>query len=340
MNMKRYIIMLSALAVFCGCQHDIAREVDYNITLSAENTYLAGEPVVFNITGEVDNLLFYSGEFGSNYADRNRTELPMTFVESLKVSAEFTARWGDPGHLEVWVTDNFEGLFANENPQADSAAFAAIAKNPVGAGWLKLKYGEVADRDKLITEVYSLTDSAAIDITSDNLCLAFHWCAPEGTKLQRQYGLNGTLEYVCAGQKFTKTYKDMGFKSISLNKDTKYDAKSYNGCKFQSTADFQIFFNGFDAYDKNTQGPKDGYIYPYKWDVWMVSTPFKSLPVDPDKGTIIKNVQNSMDSFEYTWKEPGTYTVTFVGTCANYLGSSKQVKTMTINIVEAVENPL
>ena len=53
-----------------------------------------------------------------------------------------------------------------------------------------------------------------------------------------------------------------------------------------------------------------------------------------DKGTPIKNVQNYLDTFEYTWKEPGTYTVTFVGTCANYLGSSIQVKEFTINIVE------
>ena len=71
-----------------------------------------------------------------------------------------------------------------------------------------------------------------------------------------------------------------------------------------------------------------------------VSTPFKAIPVDPDKGTPIKNVQNYLDTFEHTWKEPGTYTVVFVGTCANYLGSSKQVKTLTVNILETVENPL
>ena len=71
-----------------------------------------------------------------------------------------------------------------------------------------------------------------------------------------------------------------------------------------------------------------------------MSTPFKVLPVEPDKGTVIKNVQNYMSTFEHTWKKPGTYTVVFVGTCANYLGSSKQVKKMTINIVEEVENPL
>ena len=43
MIMKKYILTLSVLAAFYGCQHDIARDVDYNITLSAENSYLAGE---------------------------------------------------------------------------------------------------------------------------------------------------------------------------------------------------------------------------------------------------------------------------------------------------------
>ena len=72
----------------------------------------------------------------------------------------------------------------------------------------------------------------------------------------------------------------------------------------------------------------------------MISTPFKTLPVEPDKGLVIKNVQNSLSSFEHTWNEPGTYTVVFVGTCANYLGSSEQVKILTINILENLELPL
>ena len=340
MIMKKYILTLLVLAAFYGCQHDIARKVDYNITLSQENTYIAGDPVVFCLTGEVDNLLFYSGEAGSNYADKNRCELPMESVESLEISAEFTAKWGDPGHLEVWVTDDFDGLYASGDPLADSAAFAAIAADPAGAGWLKLDYDEEG-RDILTREMYSLTDSSEIDITSDKLCLAFHWCAPDAVTFQRQYGLNGTLEYICAGQKFTKAYKDMGFKSISLNEDTPYDARTYNGSKFQNTQDFDVFFNGFDTIDKATgevkvmnQTTGEKYKSPYKWNLWLVSTPFKAFPVDPDKGTVIKNVQNDLDTFEYTWKEPGTYTVTFVGTCANYLGSSSQVKEFTINIME------
>ena len=46
----------------------------------------------------------------------------------------------------------------------------------------------------------------------------------------------------------------MGFKSISLNEDTLYEAKAYNGCKFQTTADYAIFFNGFDAIQGNSCG--------------------------------------------------------------------------------------
>lgn len=332
--MKKYIAIISVLIALCSCQHDIERVVDFNITLATGNTYVVGEPVRFDISGDVDNLLFYSGEHGASYEYTDRTELPMSAVTDLTISADYMAKYAVPGHLEVWVTDNFDGLYSTGNAEADSAAFAAIAADPAAAGWMRLNYDEGASA-QWTYETYSLTDSTGFNVASDKMCLAFHWCAPEEVVFQRQYGLNGILEYKAAGRTFTKTYKDLGFKTISLNEDTFYNATTYNGCKFQyNTRDAQIFFNGFDT--KN----KEGYISPYKWDLWMVSTPFKTFPVDSDKGTVIKNVQNSLDSYEYTWNEPGTYTVVFVGTCANYLGSSEQVRTLIVNIVEPVENPL
>ena len=302
---------------------------------------MAGKPVRFNISGDVDNLLFFSGEHGAEYANTDRTELPMSAVTDLTINAEYMAKYAVPGHLEIWITDNFDGLYSTGDPQADSTSFASIASDPAAAGWVRLNYEEGAST-QWTNETYSLSDSTGFNIASDKLCLAFHWCAPENVTFQRQYGLNGTLKYEAAGRIFTKTYKDLGFKTISLNEDTFYNAATYNGCKFQyNTKDAQIFFNGFDTMaDKSTGAVKDGYISPYRWDLWMVSTPFKTFPVDPDKGTVIKNVQNALTTFEHTWKEPGTYTIVFVGTCANYLGSSKQVKTLTVNILETVENPL
>ena len=327
MIMKKYILTLSVLAAFYGCQHDIARDVDYNITLSAENSYLAGEPVVFNITGEVDNLLFYSGEVGADYECRERTEVSISSVTDIKLYAKYQARYSTPGNLEVWVTDDFDGLNFTD-PAADSSAFASIAVDPAKAGWIKLDYAE-GESTVWTEQEYHLSKLNDFDVTSDRLCLAFHWCPPDLVKNQRAYWLSGSLEFECAGQKVSKTYKDLAFRTISLNDDTYYDARSYNGCKFDfNTKDAQIALTGYSANE------------PYRWDLWLVSTPFKVLPVEPDKGTVIKNVQNYMSTFEHTWKKPGTYTVVFVGTCANYLGSSKQVKKMTINIVEEVENPL
>lgn len=339
--MKKHIIIISALIALCGCQHDVERIAHFNVTFAPENTYQVGEPVRFNISGEVDNLLFYSGEHGADYAYVDRTELPMSAVTDLTINAEYMAKYAVPGHLEIWITDNFDGLYSTGDPQADSTSFASIASDPAAAGWVRLNYEEGAS-EQWTNETYSLSDSTGFNIASDKLCLAFHWCAPENVTFQRQYGLNGTLEYKAAGRTFTKTYKDLGFKTISLNEDTFYNATTYNGCKFQyNTKEAQIFFNGFDTIaDKKTGEVKEGYISPYAWDLWMVSTPFKTFPVDSDKGTVIKNVQNALTTFEHTWKEPGTYTVVFVGTCANYLGSSKQVKTLTVNIVESVENPL
>lgn len=70
--MKKYISLLFTGILLAACQHDVIYEVDYNITLDNENTYYAGEPVKFNITGEVENLVFYSGETGSQYVYKDR----------------------------------------------------------------------------------------------------------------------------------------------------------------------------------------------------------------------------------------------------------------------------
>lgn len=54
------------------------------------------------------------------------------------------------------------------------------------------------------------------------------------------------------------------------------------------------------------------------------------------EGTVIKNIQNYLPTYEYTWTEPGTYKVSFVGTNCNYLDYGKQVHEMTITILEDI----
>lgn len=74
-NIHKFIIHLSILAsALCiqSCRaNQIAPRVDFNITLDPSNSYVAGSTVSFKVSGNVDNLLFYSGEEGARYDHRD-----------------------------------------------------------------------------------------------------------------------------------------------------------------------------------------------------------------------------------------------------------------------------
>ena len=75
-------MILPAALAFSACSQKIVFDVDYNVTLNPENTYVAGEPVRFDITGNVDNLLMYTGEIGSEYRYKDRYEVAIEDVKS------------------------------------------------------------------------------------------------------------------------------------------------------------------------------------------------------------------------------------------------------------------
>ena len=106
--MKKSILLLLPL-FFAACEHEtITTGFNYNITLDGENTYYAGEPVRFNIEGDVDNIIFYSGEFGSEYQYRDRYTLPTEEVASAVLDLEIQHRWGNPEPaLEIYIGRSF-----------------------------------------------------------------------------------------------------------------------------------------------------------------------------------------------------------------------------------------
>lgn len=77
-----------------------------------------------------------------------------------------------------------------------------------------------------------------------------------------------------------------------------------------------------------------GNVLKYTLNGWVLTTPQPLSKVFNDKGVVIKNLQNYLHSYEYTWTEPGTYTVTFVGRNENYAASSEEVIEYTVNIID------
>ena len=306
---------------FCACQHDVMRETDFNVTLDAENTYLVGEPVRFNFTGEVDNVIFYSGETGSQYQYKDRFTVPAEDVKAANLDMSFQARYGKAGAMEVWVSNSFEGLNGADGA-ADRAAVKAMVDGGM-QGWTKLDYQEGAST-KWTEQQFDLSEYV------DNFTIAFHWCPTDITATQRTYWINGKLSLELAGtDPTTMDISEFGFKTVMMNEEIEdpYHKNAGNGSIILNNPNTgALIFQGVGAN-----------ALTYALDGWAISTPAPLNRVANDKAVVIKNLQNYMNTYEYVWEKPGTYKVTFVGTNSNYMGSTQEVKEMTITILENIQ---
>ena len=305
-----------------ACQHDVIYEVDYTITLDKENTYYAGEPVRFNITGNVENLVFYSGETGAQYVYKDRYSVPVEDVISANLHLDLQARYGGAGALEIYVSKDFAGIDGSNDPEGDRAAVKAMVEAGM-PGWVKLDYQEGAST-KWTAQDFNMTEYL------DNLSIAFHWCPKAFDVTQRTYWINGEISIEMRGAEPSKMkLSDLGFKSLMMNEEVEaYKNNAGNGSiRFDNaTGAGQICFQGVGANQ-----------LPYAIDGWVFTSPRPLNKVANDKGTVIKNLQNYLHFYEYTWMEPGTYKVAFVGRNENYASVSEDVKEYTITILEKPE---
>lgn len=314
-----------------SCQHDVIYEVDYNVTLDKENTYYVGEPVKFNIDGEVDNIVFYSGETGSQYVYKDRYQVSAADIESVKLEMNYEPRNGLKGGLKVYYTDKFDGLAGNDQA-ADREKLTAMSADMTD--WIEMPWTE-GDNKTEVKHTYDIPLEMF-----ENLSLAFYWEPVfKANNAQRTYLVSGNFLLGMKGLEdpIPVSLKNMAFTSVMMNPeyDDAYKTDNDKGSillngtmKFttsQVVAD--IVFSGFSKnHDFGSKG-------------WLIGNMPKLdvVNVDPDKGTVIKNLQNYLHSYEYTWTEPGTYEVVFVGRNENYASASEEVFKYTITILEKPE---
>lgn len=315
------IILCVASVLLAGCTHtDAYKKVDYNVTLHPDNTYRAGDAVKFNISGEVDNILFYSGETEHQYKYRNRYEVPIDEVESATLQCEFFAQYGNGGAMEIYVSNSFDGL-SGEDGEADRAKVKEMKEGGM-QGWTKLDYQEGASA-KWTYQDFDL--SAYVD----NFAIAFHWCPETGTATQRTYWINADLSLALAGAApSVMNIRDFSLITVMLNEELDpYHKNSGNGSIRFDHSGGNLVFQGVGAN-----------ALPYALDGWVFTQPKALNNVANDKGSVIKNMQNYMTEYEYVYNEPGTYKAVFVGSNTNYVGSSEEVHEITVTILERPEN--
>lgn len=341
-RLLQYIVgALGILFISAGCeQANIYSDVDFNVTLDQSNTYVAGEPVRFNISGNPDNLLFYSGEIGHAYEYHERYEVPVEQVKSMILDMQIQHRYGtnEPA-LEIWYTNQFEGLLGTDGV-ADLATVKAMEEAEM-PGWKRIDFDDPGEAEGVFFGVTSPDMKDCVD----NFCIAFHWNPNDATLSENAsrpmdtYWVNGVLTIDVEGmnplQYSLKELMGIAVCYIAGDPDRPdkapdniYWLNQGNG-SIRLDVDHDISFNG--GYYRNLG---------YDCESWIFSYPRAFNVATPDQGVVIKNIQNYLDTYEYTFTEPGTYTVTFVGTNSNYIGESRDVQEFTVNIVPPAVTPV
>ena len=315
--MKKIVALLPLLA-FCACADDIYVPASYNVRLDTSNTYVAGNSVKFLFDGQVDNILFYSGETGSRFEYKDRTSVPMEQVNSAVLNLRMQARYGYAGGMDIYITDSFDGLSGRDGA-ADRATLQSLVDGSM-KGWTKLDY---VDGGSTVWTEHAFDLSRYLS----NFALAFHWHPlRDGKSAQRTYWASGNITLDLEGaEPQSMSITDLNMVSVMMNTEIAdpYRINAGNG---------SIIFNKPTTADIIFQGA-GATALDYALDGWVISTPAPLNKVPSDKGQVIKNMQNYMSSYSYTYDKPGTYTATFVGVNSNYRGSGKVVKEIKINIL-------
>lgn len=344
MQMKKILYTISAVLLTAACTQPIVDKIDYSITLSPENSYTVGEPVVFNIEGNVENLVFYSGETGRQYQYAHRYEVSQEDISSAVFTLKNNPRDNSPEGVEIYVSKTFEGLKGNDG-DADRATLKAMYDDGMKE-WKQFEFVK-GEYTKWGVQEFDISD-----MLDGKLTFALHWCPKledgitpnDGSYTQSSYWIDGDIAVDIKGiglstTTFANMAKDMkNSKALATTADSFFKVVNMNEEREPYMVNQSV--NGYVSFTKSAapitfQGVGANKL-DYGIDTWLISSPMVFNKVDNDKGEAIKAMDVRMDTYSYTWNEPGTYKVTFVGCNANFAGSSRAVKEFDITIVDTV----
>ena len=299
------IILLASVLLLASCQKDYAPSAELKVTTD-KTEYRVGEPVTFRFSGDPDNIVFYSGEYGHNYADKDNYSRVGTLL------FDFTSwvRWGAPEimqNIEVLVSTDFDGVYELENVE--------------GADWLELDGAVLSSgEDRTPSGIQNINDILAdngITVSpDDDIYIAFHYFdyQDEVRTGQDQWILRSVnLDLVAPDGEKTNiaTMANIGWTRIPD------DGSVVN------VSSSQVLFNDEDE------------TIPSRSNSWIISPAFSIGGIPADTGVAIKGIDTDMSEYTYTYNEPGTYTAVFATSSIWYTGGSSSTAEVTVTVLPA-----
>lgn len=290
--MKKIFMMLPVwLMVLAACNKKEVAELDFNVSVE-KTTYKAGDTVNFKITGNPEQLTFYSGEKGSQYSNRERTTADG--VPQLNFSS-YMQYGTQTNTLKLLVSSDFNGTY-------NAASIAA-------ASWT-----DITSKAILSTGADN-TASGTIDLSSFKsdkpIFLAFSFTGST-VSTQRTWTVKNVAvsNLLADGSRVTVAgMADAGWIAINLNNSPRSWTVSATQLQFQGGA----------------QGIGDN-------SGWLITKPLFLTKVSPDRGVALKNMSTRMTNYRYIYKTDGVFEPTFVAANTNVYGASNSVQQLSITV--------
>jgi hypothetical protein len=340
--MKKNIVystcLLLAVIFFTSCnKNDITQPDGFTVT-TTNTTYKVGDTAVFNFTGNPNQIVFFSGEIGKNYAFANRNIV--AGIPKLVFQTNMTQGiLPNNDSLRLYVSSNLKGY--------DSASVVAATWTDITARNTKWPTA--------LSTTFVTSDSIALDDfnTADSINIAFRAIGKKyPTAAQRKWQIqNLTLtNFLSDGNAYAlfSTFANTGFVQANIKNNPAPSLSSINYNAWNVGQAGVNANNGtliINSKVCNSNGIPIQTAYPITFDPssannidenddWLITSAINLKTVKPDVGTVIKNaLAVTLTSFSYKLTKAGTYTATFVASNNGKNDQKQVVRQVQITVV-------